>query len=100
MLIWRGNGNIEKYKSGLFSMDRIILDDVLYSLSLRYRVNLSENFVEKLKMIPKRGLKISGVKLLVLSGLLKKTLILSVVSLSFLYEENQLLRIQNELMGF
>ena len=42
-----GNGNIEKYKSGLFSMDRIILDDVLYSLSLRYRVNLSENFVEK-----------------------------------------------------
>ena len=42
-----GNGNIEKYKSGLFSMDRIILDDVLYSLSLRYRVNLSENIVEK-----------------------------------------------------
>lgn len=28
-------------------MDRVILDDVLYSLSLRYRVNLSENVVEK-----------------------------------------------------
>lgn len=42
-----GNSNIEKYKSGLFSMDRVILDDVLYSLSLRYRVNLSENVVEK-----------------------------------------------------
>lgn len=42
-----GNRNIERYKSGLFSMDRVILDDVLYSLSLRYRVNLSENVVEK-----------------------------------------------------
>ncbi|MEH4611268.1 hypothetical protein POY34_20475, partial [Escherichia coli] len=30
-----GNRNIERYKSGLFSMDRVILDDVLYSLSLR-----------------------------------------------------------------
>ncbi|MCA6983270.1 hypothetical protein ACIPSR_19725 [Pectobacterium sp. CHL-2024] len=42
-----GNSNIEKYKSGLFSMDRVILDDVLYSLSLRYSVNLSENVVGK-----------------------------------------------------
>lgn len=42
-----GNSNIENYKSGLFSMDRVILDDVLYSLSLQYRVNLSENVIEK-----------------------------------------------------
>ncbi|MEG7332250.1 hypothetical protein [Serratia marcescens] len=42
-----GNRNIERYKSGLFSMDRVILDDVLYSLSLRYRVNLAENALEK-----------------------------------------------------
>ena len=42
-----GDKNIGNYRSGLFSMDRVILDDVLYSLSLRYRVNLSENFVEK-----------------------------------------------------
>ncbi|EEC3415186.1 hypothetical protein G5F33_002731 [Salmonella enterica] len=40
-----GNRNIERYKSGLFSMDKVILDDVLYSLSLRYRVNLSESVV-------------------------------------------------------
>ncbi|MEG2529691.1 MAG: hypothetical protein RSB02_06425 [Anaerovoracaceae bacterium] len=42
-----GNSNIERYKSGLFSMDRVILDDVLYSLSLRYKVNPSENIVRK-----------------------------------------------------
>ncbi|AWC79940.1 hypothetical protein M4Y22_004837 [Serratia marcescens] len=42
-----GNSNIERYKSGLFSMDRVILDDILYSLSLRYRANLSESVVEK-----------------------------------------------------
>lgn len=42
-----GDKNIANYKSGLFSMDRVILDDVLYTLSLRYRVNLSENVVEK-----------------------------------------------------
>lgn len=96
-----GNRNIERYKSGLFSMDRVILDDVLYSLSLRYRVNLSENVVENLlKAIAKRRLNISGRKLLGLSGLLKKTLILSVESLSFLYEENPLLKIRRELMEF
>ncbi|HCN8319432.1 TPA: hypothetical protein N6480_002834, partial [Escherichia coli] len=43
-----GNRNIERYKSGLFSMDRVILDDVLYSLSLRYRVSLTENAFEKI----------------------------------------------------
>ncbi|HDS7240749.1 hypothetical protein [Morganella morganii] len=42
-----GDSNIENYKSGLFSMDRVILDDVLYSLSLRYKTNLSENLVGK-----------------------------------------------------
>ena len=42
-----GDKNIANYRSGLFSMDRVILDDLLYTLSLRYRVNLSENLVEE-----------------------------------------------------
>lgn len=42
-----GDKNINNYRSGLFSMDRVILDDALYSLSLKYRVNLSENAIEK-----------------------------------------------------
>jgi len=47
-----GDKNIDNYRSGLFSMDRVILDDALYSLSMRHRVNLSENvlsnFIENL----------------------------------------------------
>ncbi|MGC1086451.1 hypothetical protein [Pantoea agglomerans] len=42
-----GDKNIDNYRSGLFSMDRVILDDVLYSLSLKHRVNLTENAIEK-----------------------------------------------------
>ncbi len=42
-----GDKNIGNYRSGLFSMDRVILDDVLYSLSLRHRVNLTESVIEK-----------------------------------------------------
>lgn len=42
-----GDKNIANYRSGLFSMDRVILDDVLYSLSLRHRVNSTENVINK-----------------------------------------------------
>lgn len=42
-----GDRNINNYRSGLFAMDRVILNDVLYSLSLQYRISLSENVIEK-----------------------------------------------------
>ncbi|SOD61515.1 hypothetical protein [Candidatus Pantoea floridensis] len=42
-----GDKNIANYRSGLFSMDRVILDDVLYSLSQRHRLKLTENIIEK-----------------------------------------------------
>lgn len=42
-----GDKNIANYRSGIFSMDRVILDDVLYSLTLRHRVNLTENVIDK-----------------------------------------------------